>query len=164
MSAESTEWMLESFYLWKMSNTGDDLSALEFGVSDGVREVIAPHVSSYVSVSLQGGGESVVIDNPETYQTSHRFDVVVCCDLFDGSDNWPDIIGNAYRLLNVGGLFVATMLGTSGFSSDQCDGVLHGLYNAYHGIYEDDLEAVLRMFASYYTDSSGNSLRCWAVK
>lgn len=91
------------------------LRVLEIGsknINGSAREVIdtpeAP-VSRYVGIDpADGPGVDVVADG-ETYRPDFAPDTVVCCEVFEHTPRWPQILEHVYELLEPGGFVLLTM-------------------------------------------------------
>jgi hypothetical protein len=64
--------------------------------------------SSYVSVDcVLGPGVDVVADGAE-YVPEEPADTVVCCEVLEHAPNAPEILANARRMLDAGGVLIVT--------------------------------------------------------
>ena len=91
------------------------LSVLEFGsrnLNGSVRSII--QAPTYVGVDLYEGPDVDIVGDAATVDLSpQRFDMVVCTELFEHADDdiCAAIVANAWRHLEDGGTFIATMAG-----------------------------------------------------
>jgi hypothetical protein len=71
--------------------------------------------ADYTAMDITDGpGVDVVADaatwRPD-WEPHQGFDVVVCCEVFEHAESWPEIVDTAYRALRPGGLFIVTTAG-----------------------------------------------------
>jgi SAM-dependent methyltransferase len=102
-----------------------NLSVCELGsydVNGGIRDLFPGW--SYVGVdSRPGKGVHVVADAATWDGDGRKFDVVVCCEVFEHCPTWMQVCRNAYRLLKPGGWFFVTAAGP-GRQAHSCDAAL----------------------------------------
>lgn len=86
------------------------LRVVEFGslnINGSIRDVY-PQARSWLGVDIQPGDSVDVVADAATWQTRDTFDVCVSGSVFEHTPAWADIITNAQRVLEVGGLFLAS--------------------------------------------------------
>lgn len=167
MHGSALDWVRGSFGTWKMVQPDGPINVLEFGsldINGSVRYIFSPYIGSYIGLDLQDGPGVDVVADAATYDDGITYDVVVCCEVFEHTPAWPDIVGNAYNRLRVGGLFVATMAGEGRPPHSAIDENPIREWEYYGNVMYDDMAAVLRLYSTWTVDKEGTDLRCWAVK
>lgn len=143
----------------------DQLAILEIGsrdVNGGIRDMFAGF--DYLGIdSTDGPGVNVVADGA-TFDTSKRFDVVACCEVFEHAENWREVVANAARLLKPAGLFIGTAAGP-GRAPHNCDGRPADGTEFYANIEPDELADVLKRagFVEILVDVTGADVR-WSAR
>jgi SAM-dependent methyltransferase len=100
--------------------------------------------ADYTSLDIIAGDGVDIVADASTWTPTREYDLVVCCEVFEHTDVWPQIIDTAYAALRPGGLFVATMAGPGRAPHSAIDGS-HQLYPGewYANVEPDELRAVL---------------------
>lgn len=142
----------------------EELSILEIGsrdVNGGIRDLFPGW--DYLGIdTTDGPGVNVVADGA-TFDTPKRFDVVVCCEVFEHTANWPKIVTNAAKLLKPGGVFMGTAAGP-GRPAHNCDGTPHDGKEHYENIDPASLEFRLKShFQFVRVDHRGADVR-WVAR
>ena len=97
------------FYRQQLSRL-DPLRVVEFGsldVNGSVRSVYCQAESWWGVDVVYGPGVNEVADAAH-WDTIHRFDVAVCAEVFEHTEDWRDILATAHNVLVPGGLLVAS--------------------------------------------------------
>ena len=165
MHSQVLHWVGTSLNEWGLARHG--LRVLEFGsldINGSVRSIIEPISAQYVGVDMQSGPGVDVISDAASYRTSDRFDVVVCCEVFEHTPQWRQIIDNSYDHLVNGGLFVATMAGEGRRPHSAIDEQDIRDWEYYANVGAWELRRSLARFSKSSVDYHGFDLRCWAVK
>lgn len=81
---------------------------------------------SYVGVDASPGADVDIVVNAADWQPPAPVDVVVCCEVFEHSPLWREIIANAFAMLRPGGRAVFTCAGPG---------------RAVHGVGHDDADS-----------------------
>lgn len=166
MHSEAFQWVQYSFDHW--FRPGEKLQVLEFGsldINGSVRPIFMPHAREYVGVDLQAGPGVDVIAGAHEFRSESLFDVVVCCEVFEHTPVWRDIITNAYQHLKQGGLFIATMAGETRRPHSAIDENPIRDWEYYDNIGVWELRRHLNsLFSSIEVNTAGSDLRCFAVK
>lgn len=106
MHAAAREYVAE-----QVATFGPWRRACEVGsrfINGGIRDLF---LYGYVGVDIAPGpGVDVVADFAD-WDTDDRFDVIVCCEVFEHTARWPEIIERAYALLADDGLIIITAAG-----------------------------------------------------
>lgn len=165
MHGEALQWVSYSYN--KNKKTEDKIKVLEFGsldINGSVRSILEPLSDVYIGVDMQEGPGVDVVQSAVFYEAQIQFDVVVCCEVFEHTPDWREIISNAHKSLVDGGLFIATMAGEgrSPHSAIDQNPIRDWEYYANVGAWE--LNRKLKMFSKHEIDYLANDLRCWAVK
>ncbi len=165
MHKQVLDWVSSSFFGWKKSE--DKIKILEFGsldINGSVRSILQQYSEVYIGVDLQEGPGVDVVQSATFYETDQKFDIVVCCEVFEHAQDWRDIISNSHKLLVDGGLYIATIAveGRMPHSAIDEQPIREWEYYANVGAWE--LKRKLSIFSQYSVDYLGKDLRCWAVK
>ena len=91
---------------------GEGLTVLEFGSQDmngSVRECWPG--ATWVGVDIAPGRSVDIVADGCTYLHPTPVDVVVCCEVLEHLETWPDLVANAAANLVPGGKFVGTCAG-----------------------------------------------------
>lgn len=167
MHTDAFNWTNRVFNAWYKEEMGE-IKVLEFGsldINGSVRPMFTPVASLYVGVDLQEGPGVDVVCGAHEFDSTEIFDVVVCCEVFEHTPIWREIINNAHRLLRPGGLFTATMAGEGRFPHSAVDdkGIREWEYYDNVGYWELNRH-LSNTFSSHEIDVLGSDLRCCAIK
>jgi cyclopropane fatty-acyl-phospholipid synthase-like methyltransferase len=137
--AEALAWV-ETFC------TDEPVSILDIGGRNinGTPRPLFPNATVYTVLDIAPGeGVEIVADAAE-WSPDRRYDVVVCCEVFEHTDVWPAILRTAYKALDDGGVLIATMAGPGRAPHSAVDGGPH-LYDGEHygNVEPADLETAL---------------------
>lgn len=126
-----------------------------------------PRASVYRSVDIQPGPAVDIVANAAEWTPDQEYDVVVCTEVFEHTDQWRQICETAFDALKPGGKFITTMAGPGRTPHSAVDGgpTLHpGEY--YGNVDPDDLRDCLDEigFQHYLVDQSGLDVRAVAYK
>lgn len=167
MHADAYIWVSRAFNNWVQPGS-KDLNILEFGsldINGGVRDIFKPYTNKYIGVDLQDGPGVNFVADAHTFKYSLKFDVVVCCEVFEHTPVWREIISNAHSLMNDGGLFIATMAGEGRYPHSAIDENPIRDWEYYHNVGAWELNRHLAsLFSQHEVNTSGTDLRCSAVK
>lgn len=142
-----------------------EISVLEVGslnVNGTVRDLL-PHVNWIGIDRIAGAGVDIVADGA-TFDTPYRFDLIICCEVFEHAENWRTIVSNISRLLNSTGRFIGTAAGP-GREAHLCSGqpMPDPPTEWYENIDPIELEAVLRSrFRVVRVEHRGKDVRWFA--
>lgn len=118
--------------------------------------------SSYLSVDLHPGPGVDLVQDFTTYQ-GDTVDVVVCMETAEHTEAWPQILENAAKHLDHGGLLIFTAAGPGWPPHSAADGGPLHPGEHYENIDPADLQAELeRHFARCEVDVDGNAVRAVA--
>lgn len=167
MHADAFNWTKNSFESWYTPNMGK-LKVLEFGsldINGTIRSVFEPHASLYLGVDPQEGPGVDVICGAHEFDIQETFDVVVCCEVFEHTAVWREIITNSHRLLRPNGFFVATMAGEGRNPHSAVDGGIPREWEYYDNVGSWELNRHLsNTFSQHVVNTQGADLRCYATK
>lgn len=167
MHSDAFLWIDKTFNHWRKSDN-KELTILEFGslnINGGVRPIFQPYTQTYIGVDLQEGPGVDFVEDAHTFKSDLKFDVVVCCEVFEHTPLWREIINNAHLLLKDGGLFTATMAGEGRYPHSAIDENPIRDWEYYDNVGAWELNRHLKsLFTNSYVDTSGADLRCWASK
>lgn len=138
MHAEAHEWVARY-------GTTDPVRVLDIGgrnINGTVRGLFP--AADYTSLDIIAGDGVDIVADASTWTPTREYDVVVCCEVFEHTAVWPEIIATAFAALRPGGLFVATMAGPGRAPHSAIDGS-HQLYPGewYANVEPDDLKGAL---------------------
>lgn len=105
MHAEADEWA--SRYA-----TDDEIKVLDIGGKDinGTPRRHFPNADYTVLDILDGPGVDIVADAAH-WTPDRKYDLVVCCEVFEHTDAWPALIKTAYEAVKARGDVIFTMAG-----------------------------------------------------
>jgi len=161
------EWVFTSFHNWRDSRT--HLRVLEIGsldINGSVRHIFKPFAEKYIGIDMQEGpGVDLVID-AVAFRNEGDYDVVVCCEVFEHTNDWKKIITNSYINLRPGGLFIATMAGEGRPPHSALDEKPIREWEHYANIGWWELNQTLKNigFQQVVVNVLGQDTRCSAVK
>lgn len=167
------DWVHQSFHNWRQY-IGDrnDFDVLEIGslnINGSPRGIIEPFSRSYYGIDMQDGPGVDKVMNAAEFIMPESFDVIVCCEVFEHTPQWKQIIDNCHTNLREGGIFIATMAGETRKPHSGVHGNAPYEWEHYANIGEWELAQKLRQLFEYHETSYVNpmvhgDLRCWAVK
>lgn len=139
MHAEALAWV-------DAYRTDEPVSVLDIGGRNinGTPKPLFPNATTYTVLDIAPGDGVEIVADAATWEPDRRYDVVVCCEVFEHTDVWPAILRTAYRALVPGGVLIATMAGPGRAVHSAVDGGPH-LYDGEHygNVEAGDLEAEL---------------------
>lgn len=146
----------------------DSLLVLEFGsynVNGTVRGIF-PN-ATWHGVDRRPGPCVDEVADAATYDTDKRFDLVVCCEVFEHAAAWEIICVNAARLLKPGGTFIGTAA-APGRAAHSCNGapMAKPYPEYYENICPDGLKKALDPYFESFEvelDATGEDVR-WTAK
>jgi len=170
MHAAAHDWVFQSFHNWRQDK--ENLDVLDIGslnINGSARDVIQQFSKTYHGIDMQSGpGVDEVID-ASVYIKPNSFDVIVCCEVFEHTPVWQNIIYNASESLREGGLFIATMGGETRPPHSGVHGNAPYEWEHYANIGEWQLRQTLKKHfgkfeTSFIKPMVHADLRCWAIK
>lgn len=140
----------------------DPVVVVEFGGADingGVRDVFH-HDTTWTCVDLVDGDSVDVIGDAATYRHPHPVDLVVCCEVAEHYEFWPELVTNAATLLDGDGRLILTAA-THGRAPHGAWGDPRPAANEWYGnISPDDLRQVAEsVFDEVTVDVAGTDVR-----
>lgn len=167
MHRDAFVWVQNSFYNWAL-NKSEGLNILEFGsldINGGVRGIFKEHTNTYIGVDIQDGPGVDIVADANNFKHDLAFDVVVCCEVFEHTPVWREIILNAHSHLKDGGIFIATMAGEGRYPHSAIDENPIREWEYYHNVGAWELNRYLSsLFSFHQLDTLGADLRCAAIK
>ena len=93
--------------------TDAPVSVLDIGGRNinGTPRPLFPNATVYTVLDIAPGEGVDVVADAATWKPDRRYDVVVCCEVFEHTDVWPAILRTAHAALRKGGQLIATMAG-----------------------------------------------------
>jgi len=148
MHTQVLEYIHEQFNKFnRPETTWDVLEIGSLNINGSVREILQPHASTYLGIDMQEGpGVDLVASGAEFY-APEIFNIVVCCEVFEHTPAWRDIIKQAYINLKPGGMFIATMAGIGRPPHSAIDENPIRDWEHYENIDANDLNKALWMFS-----------------
>lgn len=148
MHQEVINWVEDSIQWWGKSPD----RVLEFGsydINGSVRSLLEKPNIQYVGIDIVYGKGVDIVADASVFSDLEKYDIVVCCEVFEHTPKWTQIIKNAYKNLSDGGLFIATMAGEGRFPHSAIDQNPIRDFEYYHNITKDELANELLMFSSF---------------
>jgi predicted methyltransferase len=143
---------------------------LEIGgrnINGGVRDLFAA-ATGYVALDIIAGEGVDIVADASTWTPDRVYDTVVCCEVFEHTDVWPEIVGTAFAALRPGGVFIATMAGPGRAPHSAFDGGPLQAGEYYSNVNPDELKANLKAagFKRVVVNElqSAGDVRCVAVR
>lgn len=167
MHKEVIDWVLGSLEWWIEAQHRESYSVLEFGsldINGSVRSVLQSGGQTYTGIDITWGPGVDVIADASVFRDITKYDIVVCCEVFEHTPKWPQIISNAYTNLHQGGLFIATMAGPGRHPHSAFDENPIRDFEYYENISAESLVPYLLEFPKWETDSLGADTRARAIK
>lgn len=119
MHAEAMAWVQQ----WETHDP--NLLVIELGSrntsGEGIRQFFTG--TQYIGIDAVFGPDVDLVANAATVKPSQPVDIVVCCELFEHTPYWREILNNAFLMLKPGGRLIATCAGPG---------------RAVHGVNHDD--------------------------
>lgn len=147
--------------------TDDEIVVYELGslnINGTVRDLF-PN-AAYTGVDIREGKDVDVVEDGKYWQPRKKADLVVCCEVLEHCDGWPELIVNAYRMLKKNGKLIVTAAGPTRTPHSGFDGgPLHD-GEFYANIRSADLVNVLQFaqFGNIQVDVLGDDVRVEAEK
>lgn len=104
MHAEAMAWVAQHA-------TQEPVTVLDLGgrFINGTPRDLFPAASNYTVLDIAPGPNVDIVADAATWNPDGtRWDVVVACELFEHTDQWPAICGTAFQALASGGRFIVT--------------------------------------------------------
>ena len=149
MHAEAYRWVAEHVQTPSMDASWAMISVLDIGGRNinGTIRSLFPHADVYTALDIAEGPEVDVVADAATWVPDREYDVVVCCEVFEHTDAWPDIVGTAFKACKPGGMFIATMAGPGRPEHSAVDGGWKLHPGEYYGNVDPfELSEVLRVW------------------
>ena len=161
MHAEAMQWVSHVVDTFDLADTATVLDLGGRNVNGTTDRFFAGQVT-HVDIS-DGAGVEIVADAADL-DLPDRFGVVVSTECLEHTPRAAEIIAVAYRHLELGGVFVATMAGPHRTPHGQHGAALPAPDEWYRNIHPDDLRSWLSAagFTMFELDEVPTDLRCWA--
>lgn len=166
MHKEVVDWVKESVEWWGGDWMGQ-ISVLEFGslnMNGSIRATLEWPRTEYLGIDTQFGKGVNIVADAAVFRTDSLFDIVVCCEVFEHTPKWRDIVKNARRNLKPGGLFVVTMAGEGRHPHSGVDGLGLRAGEYYQNITGPELETEMKQYSKYEVNVLGADTRGRAIK
>jgi SAM-dependent methyltransferase len=106
MHAQAYNWVARYY-------TEAPVAVLDLGgrdINGSVRKLF-PGARLYIVLDIAPGENVDVVADASTWAPDREYDVVVSCETFEHTPEWPAICATAFKALRPGGMFLATMAG-----------------------------------------------------
>jgi SAM-dependent methyltransferase len=159
MHPEAYEWV--SRYA-----TNAPITVLDIGGRDinGTCRPLFPN-ATYTCIDVREGPAVDLVADAATWTPDTVYDLVLCTEVFEHTDVWPQICATAYAACAPGGRFVATMAGPGRAVHSAVDGgpELHPGEH-YANVEPEELRLVLKRagFEAVLIDQAGTDVRALA--
>lgn len=142
--------------------TYEPLSVIEIGSRDinGSARAFFPN-AIWTGLDIHPGvGVDVVVDAAE-YTPDRTVDLVVCCEVFEHTPRWGEIVRRVFDWLSPGGRFIVTCAGPGREVHSAIDGekTLHPGEH-YENVAQDDLKAAMFLAGFDFVETSGDPVAC----
>jgi len=93
--------------------TDEPVAVLDLGGRNinGTPRPLFPNATAYTVLDIAEGEGVDIVADAATWTPDRRYDVVVCCEVFEHTYVWPRILRTIYAALVDGGQVIATMAG-----------------------------------------------------
>lgn len=165
MHVDVLDWVSYSLTQW--DNKSKDLNIIEFGsldINGSVRSILEPLAKSYIGVDVQSGPGVDIVADAAAYSSPEPADMVVCCEVFEHTAVWRDIIYNSYRLLKHGGIFIATAAGEGRHPHSAIDESPIREWEYYANIGSWEMGRAMRLFKHRVVNVHGADIRTFGIK
>ena len=136
----------------------------EFGSRDingSVRPLFGE--AEYIGIDSHEGRGVDLVQDAATWEPSKKVDCVVCCEVFEHTPDWRDLVESAAGALRKGGVLILTMAGPGRSPHSAVDGGPIRPGEHYANIKPDELTAALKgRFSDVRIDELGTDLRATA--
>jgi SAM-dependent methyltransferase len=133
--------------------TGNPVSVLDIGGRNinGTPRPLFPNAAVYRVLDIADGEGVDIVADAATWNPDRKYDVVVCCEVFEHTDVWPEILETACLALRRGGLLILTMAGPGREPHSAVDGGPH-LYDGEHYRNVEPEELCAALLAADFAD------------
>lgn len=163
MHQEAFDWLRRVKPILGKRRFVADLGA--FNVNGSARELFAQDAEVYIGVDVRlGRGVDVVADAAWWRGPAQPLDLIISTECLEHTPYAAAICHNAYRLLEAGGVFLATAAGPKR-APHSVDGSAHLGSEFYRNVSEQDLREWLRPFpVVLIQDRDGQDVYALAIK
>jgi hypothetical protein len=106
--------MHDAAYQWVARHaTTDPVAVLDAGgrnINGSPRDLF-PAADPYVVLDVRPGDGVDIVADAALWSPDREYDVVVCCEVFEHTDVWPQICEMLFAALRPGGMAILTMAG-----------------------------------------------------
>ena len=153
---------------WVAAHAPDGpVTVLDIGgrdINGTVRHLFHPD-SVWTVIDLRPGPNVDVVADFTTYTHPTEVDVVVCCEVFEHTLVWPQLVAAAAKALKPGGRFLCTCAGPGRAPHSGVDGNEVKPGEHYANVSAQELAPVLALhFDEFDTNVAGLDLRAWATR
>jgi SAM-dependent methyltransferase len=172
MHGEVLSWVAQSIaaYVDTDGLKKSAVNVLEIGsldINGSVRSLFDALTSdggSYLGIDVQEGPGVDVVADASVYESSIKYDIVVCAEVFEHTPLWPKIVKNAHSLLEPGGMLILTMAGEGRPPHSAIDENPIRSWEYYKNVSASALDAQLKQFSQWTVDVKNTDTRGWAIK
>ena len=151
-------------YDWVRNHAKPTGRVLEIGgrnINGGVRDLFG---DDYTALDIMEGEGVDVVADVRDYKDGKKFDVVVCCEVLEHTEDWRGILTAAARLIKKGGTLIVTAAGPGRAPHSALDGAELRAGEHYGNIKPAELEKALAGWSKVDVDVDGTDVRAVAVK
>lgn len=161
MHLEAMEWccqVVDTFDLGSAERVLDLGGRNVNGTTDNLFDGTVVHVDI-----VDGQGVDIVADAADL-DLEERFPVVISTECLEHTERAAEIVSSAFRHLEPGGMFIATMAGPGRAPHGASGQPLPPADEFYRNVHPDDLRGWLSAagFTMFEIDRKGVDVRCWA--
>jgi hypothetical protein len=143
MHAEAFRWV--SYFADVIDAARRRYDVLDIGgrnVNGSIRSLFAS-AATYHALDNTEGPEVDYVADAATWRPTWQYDVVVCCEVFEHTPKWPEIVATAFEACLPGGVFIATMAGPGRAPHGQHGAAQPADGEHYENVHPRELAAVL---------------------
>lgn len=132
-------------YFKKMSQDVDaDVDIVEFGsldINGGIKDLFI--ASKYVGIDIAPGPGVDIVSDASEWTPDMAYDLVLCAEVFEHTERWPEICANAFRSLKSGGRFIGSCASIGRGPHSAIDGGEVRFFEHYKNVSKEEMSQVL---------------------
>jgi Methyltransferase domain len=125
----------EAFDWVRRYRTDRPVTVLDIGGRDvnGTVRSLFPNATAYRVLDIHDGPNVDIVANAATWTPDSEYDLVLCCETFEHTADWPQICKTAFVACRAGGRLVLTMAGPGRPEHSAIDGEFRLHPGEYYG-------------------------------
>jgi len=168
MHLEVFNWTNEAFTNWRKNTLLDKYSVLEIGsldINGSIRSIFSDSLY-YLGIDMQEGPGVDLVANASSFIVEEPVDIVVCCEVFEHTGEWPQIIEVTYKNLKKNGIFIGTAAGEGRKPHSAIDENPIRDWEYYSNVKAEDLRGCLEnsQFKNIVINNLNSDIRWTAIK